>query len=896
MKLISCHIEHFGKWSDQTFSFADGCNIFCRENGWGKSMLAVFIRTMFYGFSGGKLRDDLLNERKRYQPWQGGLYGGSVKFEASGKVYELTRMFGTKEKEDRFELRDAATNLKSDDFSENIGEELFGLDRVSFCRTVFITQNDCQTEATDGVNAKLGNLSGEKDDLMNYESMNQRLTDLINGLSPARKTGELAKRKEEIAGLKDLVRFGPAVDKDILAEQVQKEALERELAERKTERTELMKRQQELFAGRERLIRRNQYGELCREAKERLDDRERAQEVFPGELPDAAELERYIAECTALIAEKKAVEMFSMTEEDLQQLEQDKELFAPGRPSDEVFDRKDEQAEEYRRLHWERQTDRPTQEEEEKLAQFEKLLGAEIPDREELRAVEEDWRLRASDMSVLVTKSDYLHRMAAMAKMRAQEDMLRRQKDKKRLMNRSFICLGTMLVILSVAVVMIVGHWKPGLWVGLCLLPIGIAAGVIGIWGIRRANAMDVGEKPIEEEMEILALKREIRIAEQTAAIVERETEKYLTRWNCEYREDTVLSELARLADEAEEYRMLREKAENYRESRIEERLEELHRELNRFVKIYYPEASITEQNVDEWLTKLRRARDRYNDLRERKRLFEVAEKKYCAHGERITGYIRSLSMEVQEDLTRQLQEIRTGLQQYQLRTKEWEKAEARRSAFEAENEPLQLEGPTEEELFRAEEDTAVRLNAVEYQLEALQTQIRQKDAMLDELREKRDGISSADDMLEIRREEYRERENYFRALKLTKELLEKAKTSFTAKYTGPIMLGFAKYYEMLTGQEPSGHYLDANLKLTVTEQGMQRETKAFSEGWKDLLGICMRMALVDAMYREEKPMVVFDDPFVNLDREKTEAALKFLEEISKEYQVIYFTCHESRM
>ena len=56
-----------------------------------------------------------------------------------------------------------------------------------------------------------------------------------------------------------------------------------------------------------------------------------------------------------------------------------------------------------------------------------------------------------------------------------------------------------------------------------------------------------------------------------------------------------------------------------------------------------------------------------------------------------------------------------------------------------------------------------------------------------------------------------------------------------------------------------------------------------------------MRMALVDAMYREEKPMVVFDDPFVNLDREKTEAALKFLEEIGKEYQVIYFTCHESR-
>ena len=49
-------------------------------------------------------------------------------------------------------------------------------------------------------------------------------------------------------------------------------------------------------------------------------------------------------------------------------------------------------------------------------------------------------------------------------------------------------------------------------------------------------------------------------------------------------------------------------------------------------------------------------------------------------------------------------------------------------------------------------------------------------------------------------------------------------------------------------------------------------------------------------MYTQEKPVVIFDDPFVNLDGAKTEAALQFLAEIGKEYQVIYFTCHESRV
>ena len=37
MKLIKCHIENFGKLSDFTYDFTDGCNTVCEENGWGKA-------------------------------------------------------------------------------------------------------------------------------------------------------------------------------------------------------------------------------------------------------------------------------------------------------------------------------------------------------------------------------------------------------------------------------------------------------------------------------------------------------------------------------------------------------------------------------------------------------------------------------------------------------------------------------------------------------------------------------------------------------------------------------------------------------------------------------------------------------------------------------------------
>jgi uncharacterized protein YhaN len=48
-------------------------------------------------------------------------------------------------------------------------------------------------------------------------------------------------------------------------------------------------------------------------------------------------------------------------------------------------------------------------------------------------------------------------------------------------------------------------------------------------------------------------------------------------------------------------------------------------------------------------------------------------------------------------------------------------------------------------------------------------------------------------------------------------------------------------------------------------------------------------------MYTEEKPFIVLDDPFVNLDDAKLEKALAFLRNASKEYQILYFACHESR-
>ena len=179
MKLIRCYIENFGKLKNQRIDFSSGCHCFCYENGWGKTTLAAFLTVMLYGFDNERSRDDYVNERKRYRPWQGGMYGGTLTFEVDGKEYTVERTFGQKEKEDTFLLREEDTYLESKQYSSNLGEELFHLDRYSFERTIFLSQKDCSTKTTDRIQARLGNLAEATDDMNQYEKAEERLRDLL---------------------------------------------------------------------------------------------------------------------------------------------------------------------------------------------------------------------------------------------------------------------------------------------------------------------------------------------------------------------------------------------------------------------------------------------------------------------------------------------------------------------------------------------------------------------------------------------------------------------------------------------------------------------------------------------------------------------------------------------
>ncbi len=170
MTLTKLTVSGFGKLKGFSYTFNDELNTFIFENGWGKTTLSDFIYAMFYGLNSTTKKKLSENIRKKYQPWDGSVYGGSIDFTHNGKNYTIQRTFGSSAKDDTFILIDSDTNKECNDFSSEIGFEVFGIEKDSFERSIYVPQKDLETKFDESLKSKLANIIGGTNDVQNYES------------------------------------------------------------------------------------------------------------------------------------------------------------------------------------------------------------------------------------------------------------------------------------------------------------------------------------------------------------------------------------------------------------------------------------------------------------------------------------------------------------------------------------------------------------------------------------------------------------------------------------------------------------------------------------------------------------------------------------------------------
>ena len=675
MKLISCHVENFGKLTDLSYIFEEDLNVLLAGNGWGKSTLAAFLKVMFYGFEGENRRSEEENERLRYRPWGGGAYGGTVTFSRGDRVYRMHRSFGMRKKEDAFLLFDDTTGLSSSDFTENIGEELFGIDRASFTRTVFWSQQDHATEATTMIQAKIGDLSAEESDLPDYDRAIRQVQREIDRLSPDRASGQIRKKEARAAVLAAEAARLPQLKRQLAASSADCQSLAAQL-------DTIRKERQEWMAAERNSLRKAPAGSSAEGARS-----------------DAP------AGNTAGTAHESAPDVDSER----------------------------------------------------------RILTA---------------RLSASRRRLESLQS--IRRSTAAEGHREREEYLRILRERDREEHSASLALSrrTRTLRMISAAALIAAVLFP-VFVGAGLLPPAfIAAGIILLAG------------------GLFAAFQSMRTGSGKAS-------------GASYLEDLREEELALRAS-----------------------LQHLSRRMKR------AQAQI------------------------------LAEE----HSLRV--------------LKTQLARLPVSSSRPEIRSTE----SGRPSQDGPDTLAPSTSGPETTGLYAAE------LSAFDRREEECREQLARAGRRTEDLRGQiRECLDAAEQLKSLREELTTLRRRYDICVR-TASFLEEARASFNSRYMSPFLRSFRRHYGMLTGESAQDLQTDADFGITVLREGLPRDPSLMSEGTRDLISLCRRMAMIDAMYPGEKPFLVLDDPFSNLDDERVKGGMRFLRDASLEYQILYLTCHHSRM
>ena len=187
-----------------------------------------------------------------------------------------------------------------------------------------------------------------------------------------------------------------------------------------------------------------------------------------------------------------------------------------------------------------------------------------------------------------------------------------------------------------------------------------------------------------------------------------------------------------------------------------------------------------------------------------------------------------------------------------------------------------------ESELSRKQTACSQELLRLQQRKELLTEQVQQIPQMRDELafwQEKKAADQTNADLLDD-----------------TMALLEQAKENLSGSYLGPIRRSFETYLNRLWDGQDGSILVTPDLDVQLERYGQARELGYFSAGQTDLIMLCMRLALVDALFKDQETFVILDDPFVNLDDLHTAQALELLQSLSSNRQILYLTCHSSRM
>ncbi len=132
------------------------------------------------------------------------------------------------------------------------------------------------------------------------------------------------------------------------------------------------------------------------------------------------------------------------------------------------------------------------------------------------------------------------------------------------------------------------------------------------------------------------------------------------------------------------------------------------------------------------------------------------------------------------------------------------------------------------------------------------------------------------------------------KAVEMALSALERASENMKKDASPKISEKMGKYFSYITDEKYTSLFAGSNMELSFMEKGQAstRDAMYLSKGTLEAAYISFRLSLCSFLYNE-KPTLVFDDAFCNMDKDRLEKCLDLIYEISKDFQIIILSCHE---
>ena len=841
MKLLSCYIENYGAISQRTYDFNAGITAFCEENGAGKTTLASFIKAMFYGLESYRANTKEFCDRQRYYPFAGGNFGGNLTFEWEGKVYRIERFFGEKsETTDKLDVY--CDGVKTECFAGEIGRTVFGIDRQSFERTLFLDAEAVECATTSDIGARLAHfLEGSGEDV-NYAGAKALLEKATGALKKTRGSGEIANERARIQALDERIRNAERTQAGLAEKYAAYDALDAEIA---TLEREVTRAQTE----NELLAKWAQYEYMCNRAKEATERRDALLARYPNGMPSEQDVRRISAlaeERRGLVLRSEAQVLSATEKTELSRLNG---VFASGMPQDDVIAEREAVAQKLLALDARMEALRAEAPNERESALIARLEGKAL-DESAVRSVKE--------------KLDVYREARAAHEAASHVDETPRCTPRWHLP----MAIAAALVLVVGVALLFVNALIGGVVAAIgsvCLL----ADGFLYLNG--RTSSPDSLEK---ESAKRLQLSADMRAAELAAASA-------LGAYGYTVQNGGIEVAFYQFGEDVATFEALRA-----REAERRVRLagaDEERRMLVAVLSAFLSQYGFSGENYAELFARLRADLAQYHALLNKEQELEKQRNSLLEKREAIDEQITAFTEKYGEEalaVERVLADIQAA--ESLLQTKQEEEANAQ---IYREKAGL-LEKPENASIDVAE--AAERLRAMRDEKSARLREIEEDERMADALelyRNEREQAGERMAQLEAR----------YRILCATMDMLDEADLRMKDKYVSPIKDRFTFYSALIERAIGERVMISGDFTVTFDVNGKKRNERHLSAGQRSICALCFRLALIENMYGGKIPFLVMDDPFLAMDEAHLARVRDVMQDLATKTQILYLCCHESR-